>query len=61
MRRTLNVRRGAAVLWTAAALTWASPASAQGADPNPGALTLTANIDFVNAYIITAIVNFWTG
>jgi hypothetical protein len=55
MRRTLNVRRGAAVLWTAAALTWASPASAQGADPNPGALTLTANIDFVNAYFFRGI------
>jgi len=33
MRRALNVTRGAAVLWTAAALSWATPAAAQGADP----------------------------
>ncbi len=31
------------------------PAAAQGADPNPGAITSTADIDFVNAYMFRGI------
>jgi len=53
--RSMNIRRGAAALCAAAALLQAIPAAAQGADPNPGAITLTANIDFVNAYMFRGI------
>ena len=53
--RSMNIRRGAAALGAAAALLQAIPAAAQGADPNPGAITLTANIDFVNAYMFRGI------
>ena len=53
--RSMNIRRGAAALCAAAALLQAVPAAAQGADPNPGAITLTANIDFVNAYMFRGI------
>ena len=55
MNRVFNVRRVATALWAVAALLWAIPAVAQGTDPNPGALTLTANIDFVNAYMFRGI------
>jgi hypothetical protein len=53
--RSMNMTRGAAALCAAAALLQAVPAAAQGADPNPGAITLTANIDFVNAYMFRGI------
>ena len=53
--RSMNIRRGAAALCAAAALLQAIPAAAQGADPNSGAITLTANIDFVNAYMFRGI------
>src|SRR5688572_26451464 len=53
--RSMNIRRGAAALCAAAALLQAIPAAAQNADPNPGAITLTANIDFVNAYMFRGI------
>lgn len=55
MRSSVNVTRGVATLWVAAALAWAAPASAQGTDPNPGAITLTASFDFVNAYMFRGI------
>jgi hypothetical protein len=51
----MSIRRGAAALCAAAAFLQAIPAAAQGADPNPGAITLTANIDFVNAYMFRGI------
>jgi hypothetical protein len=43
-------RRTAAAICAAAALLCALPAAAQGADPNPGAITLNGGIDFLNAY-----------
>jgi hypothetical protein len=46
----MNVRRTAVALSAAAALLCVSPAAAQGEDPNPGAITLSGGIDFVNAY-----------
>jgi hypothetical protein len=49
------VARVAAALGAAAALLCATPASAQSTDPNPGAMTLTANVDFVNAYMFRGI------
>jgi hypothetical protein len=55
MSRVTNVTRVAAALGAAAALSWAAPASAQSADPNPGAMTLTANFDVVNAYMFRGI------
>jgi len=55
MRRVINVTRVAAALGAAAALLWAAPASAQSTDPNPGAMTLTANFDVVNAYMFRGI------
>ena len=55
MSRVLNVTRVAAALGAAAALLWAAPASAQSTDPNTGAMTLTANFDFVNAYMFRGI------
>jgi hypothetical protein len=51
----MNVTRVAAALGVAAALLWATPASAQGTDPNPGAMTLTANFEVVNAYMFRGI------
>jgi hypothetical protein len=51
----MNVTRVAAALGAAAALLWATPASAQGTDPNPGAMTLTANFEVVNAYMFRGI------
>lgn len=51
----MNVTRVAAALGAAAALLWATPASAQSPDPNPGAMTLTANFDVVNAYMFRGI------
>jgi len=44
------VRWCAAAVLSAAAFLSAAPAAAQGGDPNPGALTLTGGIDFLNAY-----------
>jgi len=55
MSRVMNVTRVAAALGAAAALLWATPASAQGTDPNPGAMTLTANFEVVNAYMFRGI------
>ena len=55
MSRVINVMRVAAALGAAAALVWAAPASAQSTDPNTGAMTLTANFDFVNAYMFRGI------
>ena len=55
MSRVMNVTRVAAALGAAAALVWAAPASAQSTDPNTGAMTLTANFDFVNAYMFRGI------
>jgi len=55
MSRVTNVWRVAAALGVAAALVSATPASAQSTDPNPGAMTLTANFDFVNAYMFRGI------
>ena len=55
MNRVMNVTRVAAALAAAAALLWAAPVSAQSTDPNPGAMTLTANFDFVNAYMFRGI------
>jgi len=55
MCRVMNVTRVAAALGAAAALLWATPASAQGTDPNPGAMTLTANFEVVNAYMFRGI------
>ena len=54
MSRVMNIRRGAAIV-AAAALLWAAPAAAQSADPNSGAMTLTTNFDFVNAYMFRGI------
>jgi hypothetical protein len=51
----MNVRRVAAAFGAAAALVLAAPASAQSTDPNTGAMTLTANFDFVNAYMFRGI------
>jgi hypothetical protein len=48
--RARPVRWCAAAVLTAAAFVWAAPAAAQGGDPNPGALTLTGGVDFLNAY-----------
>ena len=55
MRRLINVKGVAAVVVAVAALVCAIPAAAQGADPNPGAITLTGNMDFVNAYMFRGI------
>jgi hypothetical protein len=55
MKRVMNVTRVAAALGAAAALLWATPASAQSTDPNPGAMTLTANFEIVNAYMFRGI------
>jgi hypothetical protein len=55
MSRVRNVTRVAAALGAAAALLFAAPASAQSTDPNTGAMTLTANVDFVNAYMFRGI------
>jgi hypothetical protein len=51
----MNRRRAAAALCAAAALVCAAPAAAQSADPNPGAVTLTVNYDFANAYMFRGI------
>ena len=40
----MNVQRAAAAIWVAAALLSATPAAAQGADPNPGALTIDGGL-----------------
>src|SRR5688572_1768057 len=53
MRTLINGRRAAA--FVVAALCGAIPASAQSSDPNTGAITLTANFDFVNAYMFRGI------
>jgi len=55
MSRVRNVTRVAAALGAAAAFLFAAPASAQSTDPNTGAMTLTANVDFVNAYMFRGI------
>ena len=55
MSRVMNVTRVAAAVGAAAALLSAAPASAQSTDPNPGAMTLTANVEFVNAYMFRGI------
>ena len=54
MTRTLNAKRVAAALGAVAALV-SAPAAAQSSDPNPGAITLTANMEFVNAYMFRGI------
>ena len=46
----MSVKRTAAALFAAAALLCGATASAQSADPNKGAITITGGIDFVNAY-----------
>jgi hypothetical protein len=51
----MSMMRVAAVVSAAAAFSWTAPAAAQSPDPNPGAITLTANIDFVNAYMFRGI------
>ena len=53
MKKVINGMRAAAL--GVAALCWTTPASAQSTDPNPGAITLTANFDFVNAYMVRGI------
>ena len=53
MRTVINGMRAAT--FSVAALCWAIPASAQSSDPNTGAITLTANFDFVNAYMFRGI------
>ena len=53
MRAVINGMRAAT--FSVAALCWAIPASAQSSDPNTGAITLTANFDFVNAYMFRGI------
>ena len=53
MRAVINGMRAAT--FSVAALCWAFPASAQSSDPNTGAITLTANFDFVNAYMFRGI------
>lgn len=53
MSTVINGIRAAAL--SAAALCCAIPASAQSSDPNTGAITLTANFDFVNAYMFRGI------
>lgn len=55
MSRVMSMTRVTAALAAATALLWAAPAAAQSADPNPGAMTLTANFDFVNAYMFRGI------
>jgi hypothetical protein len=45
----MNMIRGAALI-ASAALTVALPAAAQSSDPNPGSVTFTGGIDWVNAY-----------
>ena len=55
MSRVTVITRGAAAFVAVAALVSAAPAAAQSADPNPGAMTLTANFDFVNAYMFRGI------
>ena len=46
----MNLQRMTAALCAAVALLSAAPAAAQSADPNPGALTISGGIDFLNAY-----------
>ena len=46
----MNSQRMTAALCAAVALLCAAPAAAQNADPNPGALTISGGIDFLNAY-----------
>jgi len=55
MSRDNSIARVAAVGVAAAVLSWATPTAAQSSDPNPGAMTLTGNIDFVNAYMFRGI------
>ena len=50
----MNVQRAAAAV-LAAALLSATPASAQGSDPNPGSITLSGGYDVVNAYYFRGI------
>jgi hypothetical protein len=50
-----NVRRAVAAVAAVTVLVSAVPAAAQSTDPNAGAITLTANIDFVNAYMFRGI------
>ena len=51
----MSVRRGLAALCAATVLVSALPASAQGSDPNTGALTLSGGFDFLNAYMFRGI------
>ena len=53
--RTVNFTRVAAAFVAVVALLSAAPATAQNADPNTGAMTLTANFDVVNAYMFRGI------
>ena len=48
-------KRTAAALCAAAVLFTAAPAAAQASDPNPGAVTVTGGIDFLNAYYFRGI------
>jgi hypothetical protein len=52
--RTATRWFGLCVLGIASAVT-ASPARAQGSDPNPGAITFTGSYDFANAYFFRGI------
>jgi hypothetical protein len=49
MRHSMTGQRAAALLFSAALLL-AGPATAQSTDPNPGDITFTGGVDWVNAY-----------
>lgn len=52
---TRATRHGLAALTLAVVTLHAAPAAAQGADPNPGNLTFTGTMDFLNTYMFRGI------
>ena len=59
--RTATRWFGLCVLAGIASAVTASPARAQGSDPNPGAITFTGSFDFANAYFFRGIPQDDTG
>ena len=59
--RTATRWFGLSVLAGIASAVTASPARAQGSDPNPGAITFTGSFDFANAYFFRGIPQDDTG
>ena len=51
----MSVQRRAIAACAIAMLLWSAPATAQGSDPNTGALTITGGYDFLNAYMFRGI------